>query len=252
MDLKCPLCTHDLVADIDRDLVLYHMSATSVALKYGISHHKLVTKHKPHITKHLALAAERREMSASDRLLADTEMLWRETQEALRDSKDAVKTMAVTEGYGKEAKTAYKEYRDLAPLISALKVAHDNRRLFGDATGAIKGGASTSQVGVYLSIAMPRMEGGPPAIEGRVLNTSPVLEGETGEENELWAGAGNAARGVSPIPSDVHPALSKRKKMYKPLKKGVPDFRAGSPGKMTRVKQHVKDKIWGKDREYGK
>ncbi len=179
MPAGCKVCLHKDVEEINRDLVLHSISGPKVAAKYGLTN-ALIHKHKPHITQKLALAQERREHLAADRLLDDTEMLWRESLTVLDQSKKAVKTMAVTEGQGKNARTSYREYKDLAPMMAAIKVCHDNRKLYGEAAGVLPNNQGGGQTGIFLSISMPRMEAPTPTegptIEATVLSTvsSPV------------------------------------------------------------------------------
>lgn len=283
MEPKCPVCNHKNVNEINRDMVLHAMPVRGVGTKYGLQPNA-VAKHRPHITRNLALAVERREMSAADRLLEDTEMLWRESQQALEDSKECVKTMAITEGRGKGAKTIYKEYKDVGAVLAAIKVAHENRRLFGDATGAIKPTGSGGQVGIYLSIAMPRMDNTPPSIEATVLNTDEVQEGDPESPTEdtpepspesspissrLSVGQDNP-HGLSPPTLRAEATVKAPiKKEYTPIGRWVPGGRGRPPAGITPpppkpqakrdmsiyvkrnkdAKRSIKEKIWGKKDE---
>jgi hypothetical protein len=174
-------------------MVIRAMTVTDVAKKYGV-HRMAVSRHRPHITLQLAMAHERREQSSSDRLLDDVEMLWNESKQALEDSKSAVKTMAVTEeveyirkdgSIGRKMVTRNKEYRDIGALFSAIKVAHENRRLFGDSSGAIRPNSVGGQVGIYLSIGMPRLDDGPSAIEAPIVDVLNTVDSQVIENNEL-------------------------------------------------------------------
>lgn len=167
-------------------MVLHAMSARKVADKYDVNYNS-VSRHRPHITQKLALAQERREHLAADRLLDDTEMLWRESLDVLEQSKSAIKTQLITEGEGKGARAAYREYKDLAPIMSAIKVCHDNRKLFGEASGVLPANQTGNQTGIFLSISMPRMEspstpGGAtegPIIEATVVTSKPIQAPKT-------------------------------------------------------------------------
>ena len=231
----CPICGHDKSTEINRDVVIRQMNITDVAKKYNVSR-MAVHRHRPHITLQLAAAQARREDSASDRLLDDVEMLWNETKQAMEDSKSAVKTMAVTEeieytkkdgSTGRKMVTHNKEYRDIGALLSAIKVAHENRRLFGDSSGAIKPHGVGGQVGIYLSIGMPRLDDAPSAIEApfdSVLNTpenedSQVIENK--EEVEIEAPPEKTQKLLRVTP--------------KRLKKMIPKL----------SKAEIKAKIWG-------
>jgi hypothetical protein len=123
------------------------------------------------VTANLLTAQLRKEVGAADRLLADTEMLWRESQELLSEAHNSVKTQAVTVNNGNKYRTEYREYKDIAAVVAALKVAHENRRLFGDAAGVI--GRPTAQTSVVLHIAVPgqaqAVDTAPPAIEATVV-----------------------------------------------------------------------------------
>lgn len=267
MEPRCPVCNHKEVNEINRDMVLKAMSSRKVAEKYSINHSS-VNKHRPHITRNLALAVERRELSASDRLLEDTEMLWRETQAALEESKSAVKTMAYTEGFGKRARTVYKEYKDVGAVLSAIKVAHENRRLFGDATGSIRPPGQGGQVGVYLSIAMPRMDNTPPSIEATVLNTGGTQENcessiDPPISTVFGLGQSDAHASLSPSPhaeptTEVRDAIPTGR--WRPGGRGSPPKSANyvppAVKKQRRIKpttykrgkqakEYVKEKIWG-------
>ncbi len=174
MPAGCQICLHPEVNEINRDMVLHAMSARKVADKYSLRF-QAVNRHRPHITQKLALAQERREHLAADRLLDDTEMLWRESLDVLNKSKQAVKTQIVTEGEGKLARTAYREYPDLAPLMSAIKVCHDNRKLYGEASGVLPNNQAGGQTGIFLSISMPRMEApDTPTIEATIVKSKPL------------------------------------------------------------------------------
>jgi hypothetical protein len=167
---NCIICKHPKVMAINRDMVINAQSARVVANKYGLSY-RTVARHRPHITDSLVNAAHRREVNAADKLLADTEMLWQESQGLLELSKNSVKTQAITVDVGDERRTEYREYKDLSALVAALKVAHENRRLFGDAAGVI--GRPTAQTSVVLHIAVPGQvqvtDTAPPAIEATVV-----------------------------------------------------------------------------------
>lgn len=172
MPAGCQVCNHKDVTEINRDMVLHAMSVRKVADKYDIKY-TAISRHRPHITQKLALAQERREHLAADRLLDDTEMLWRESLDVLEHSKKSVKTQGITEGTGKNTRVAYREYKDLAPVMSALKVCHDNRKLFGEASGVLPANQTGGQTGIFLSISMPRMEG-PAPTEGPIIEATIV------------------------------------------------------------------------------
>jgi hypothetical protein len=153
MAIQCSICQHPKKNQIDRALLLKE-PLRSIATRFNIPHFSALYRHKPHVQARIKTAIKKREESAAAQLLADTEFLWFESQQYIEDARNAVKTQAITEGHGKDAKTVYKEYRDVGAMSAALRVGHENRRLFGDATGAMRP-QSQESAGPVLYIIMP-------------------------------------------------------------------------------------------------
>ena len=174
--ISCKICQSKDCDKLNRDMVLHDMSAPELEKKYGFLT-RTINKHRTHITQKLALAHERKQRGAAEQLLEDIEKLWDESCNFLDVSKGAVKTQAVTVWVEEDVlvngqpvidddgervtrmvqKTVYKEYRDLGATATAIRVAHENRRLFGDATGAIHPPQEKGASGVVLHIVMPGM-----------------------------------------------------------------------------------------------
>ncbi len=175
--VHCKICASKECDKLNRDMILHGMSGPELEKKYGFLT-RLINGHRGHVGQKLALAHERKERDATDQLLADVEKLWQESCDFLDVSKSAVKTQAVTDWVeepvmigGRVAtdedgqpimkmvqKTTYKEYRDLGATATAIRVAQENRRLFGDATGAIHPPQEKGGTGIVLHIVMPGMQ----------------------------------------------------------------------------------------------
>ncbi len=169
---KCSVCLSPDVDRLNRDMVLHSMTAPELERKYGFLA-RTINNHRKHVTQKLALAQERKEHDAAEVLLADVEKLWEEATEFLEVSKSAVKTQAITEmveveetvhsGGGKKTikrlvpKTSYREYRDLGATATAIRVAQENRRLFGDVTGTIRPVQDKTVAGPVLYVVLPGM-----------------------------------------------------------------------------------------------
>ena len=185
----CEFCRRKDVDAINRDLVLHNMSAPQVVVKYQLfsltrsenTAARMLNNHRKHITRKMAVAQERRDQQAAERLLDDTESLWQECRSFLEVSKEAVTTKAITEGEGKHARTVYKEYRDLGATATAIRVAHENRRLYGDATGAIRPAAQQPANGIVLTVVIPGS--GHDRLSRPVLTTGQIVDVEPEESS---------------------------------------------------------------------
>lgn len=174
--ITCKICQSKECDQLNRDMVLHNMSGPELEKKYGFLR-RTINNHRGHITQKLALAHDRRERDAAEQLLDDVNKLWAESCDFLDTSKKAVKTQAVTEWVEEDImlngaprldddgqvmtrmvqKTVYKEYRDLGATATAIRVAQENRRLFGDVTGAIHAPQDKTGVGIVLHVIIPGM-----------------------------------------------------------------------------------------------
>jgi hypothetical protein len=234
MPAGCSLCVHKDAEQINREMVLHAATAASISKKYKVSM-STVTRHRAHITQRLALAQERREHNAADRLLADTEMLWRESLVALEKSKKAVKTHAITEGSGKNARTVFKEYQDIGAVMSAIKVCHENRRLYGDATDVFGQKGVGGKVGVFLTIGLPRNE--TPSSEPPItVQASLVQEPPPPEPKPKQVTAPES-------PADLSPEEQERRIKYRAQ---MDKLKAFNKSKKS-IKATIKAKVWGEN-----
>ena len=173
--ISCKICQHKDCDKLNRDMILHSMSAPELEAKYGFLK-RVINTHRAHVSQKLALAHERKEKDAAAQLLEDVQKLWDESCNFLETSKNAVKTQAVTEWVEEDImingqplyidgekqtrmtqKTVYKEYRDLGATATAIRVGHENRRLFGDVTGVIHAPQDKGLTGVVLHVIMPGM-----------------------------------------------------------------------------------------------
>lgn len=167
--IKCGVCLSPEVDKLNRDMILHGMSAPELEKKYGYLA-RTINNHRGHVTQKMQLAQERKQHDAAALLLEDVEKLWEEATDFLEVSKSAVKTQAITEmvkvrerqpnGSFIERmmpKTSYKEYRDLGATATAIRVAQENRRLFGDVTGTIRPVQDKVVAGPVLYVVLPGM-----------------------------------------------------------------------------------------------
>ncbi len=196
--ISCKICQHKDCDKLNRDMVLHNMSAPELEKKYGFLT-RTISVHRSHITQKLALAHERKQRNDADQLYEDVQKLWSESCDFLETSKDAVKTQAVTEWVEEDImvnglplyiegekqtkmvqKTVYKEYRDLGATATALRVSHENRRLFGDVTGAIHPPQEKGGSGVVLHVIIP----GYPTSKSPQVEDTKALEASYSESDD--------------------------------------------------------------------
>ncbi len=159
MGLRCCVCDHLKIVEINKGLADGSLSIRDVEGRYKLPRSSVGRHAKDHLPAVVERAAARQRAIKDDQFMDAIQLLMRESQQYVADAHGAVKVQCV-------GKNEYKEYRDVGAMAAAINSAKGVTELLGNATGRLANVAAGVTVNNYLAVAMPRPEDtAPPAIE---------------------------------------------------------------------------------------